>query len=332
MTRPIPVIVGPTAVGKTAISLGLAQACRAEIIGGDSRQIYRFLDIGTAKPSPSERRLVPHHLIDLVDPNAPVNAARFAQLARGCIHAIETRARQPLIVGGSGMYIRALTDGLFAGPGADPRLRATLETDAKDHGVQALHDRLGAVDPDAASRIHPHDRVRLIRALEIHALTGRPISFWQGQWQNPESRTAFLLIGLLREREDLRQRIVERTTAMLRSGLVEEVRHLLAIGYPPALSILQSVGYGEIVAYLGGRWDLQQARTLIERRTWRLAKRQMTWFRRITGVQWVSLSNRSEDEALHIIQDLCSDAWQGMSGTCAPGPHEIQGEPCACLK
>lgn len=332
MTRPILIIVGPTAVGKTALSLALARVCQAEIIGGDSRQIYRLLDIGTAKPSPAERRLVPHHLIDLVNPDVLINAARFARLAWGCIHAIEARARQPLVGGGSGLYIRALTDGLFVGPGADPQLRATLETDAQDHGVQVLHDRLSAIDPNAARRIHPHDRVRLIRALEIHTLTGQPISSWQEQWQNPVSRGAFLLIGLRREHEDLRQRIAARTESMLQSGLVDEVRQLLAMGYPPTLPMLQSVGYGEIVAYLAGQLDLQQARTSIERRTWRLAKRQMTWFRRIAGVQWVSLTNRSEGEALHTIQDLYSDTRRIMSETCAPSPHEVQGEPCTCLK
>lgn len=332
MTRPIPLLLGPTAVGKTDISLAIARLSRAEIIGGDSRQIYRFLDIGTAKPSPAERRLVPHHLIDLINPDAPINAAHFARLAWGCIHAIEAREVQPLIVGGSGLYIRALTDGLFVGPEADPQLRAKLATEAQYHGVQVLHDRLMAIDPHAARRIHPHDCVRLIRALEIHALTGQPISSWQEQWQNPVSRAAFLLIGLRRDGEDLRRRIVARTTLMLEAGLVDEVRQLLAMGYPPTLPMLQSVGYGEIVAYLSGQCDVQQARTSIEHRTWRLAKRQMTWFRRIAGVQWVSLTNRSEGEALHSIWDLCSAAIRKRSGTPASGPEEMQGEPCTCLQ
>jgi tRNA dimethylallyltransferase len=182
MTHPIPVIVGPTAVGKTDLSLALASALDAEIIGGDSRQVYRYLDIGTAKPSLAQRQAVPHHLIDILNPDEPLNAAGFARLAWGCIQRIEGRGRQPLIVGGSGLYIRALTDGLFAGPGAHPQLRAALEAEVRSLGLEALHDRLEAVDEVAASRIHPHDRVRIIRALEIYTLTGKPISHWQRQW------------------------------------------------------------------------------------------------------------------------------------------------------
>jgi tRNA dimethylallyltransferase len=330
MTRPIPVIFGPTAVGKTDISLAFAELRQAEIIGADSRQIYRLLDIGTAKPSPTQRQRVPHHLIDLFNPDIPLNAAHFARLAWGCIHAIEVRALQPLIVGGSGLYIRALTDGLFVGPGADPQLRATLEIEARCHGEQALHARLAAVDPEAARRIHPHDRVRLIRALEIHTLTGEPISRWQSQWRDPTSRAAFLLIGLTREREDLRQRIAGRTESMLQAGLVEEVRRLLAMGYPPTLPTLQSVGYGEIIAYLDGRWDLQQARVMIERHTWHLAKRQMTWFRRLAGVQWVSLTGRSEGEALRIMRDLYAGATRGRPAIGSPEAHGIEADPCTC--
>src|SRR5687768_5781239 len=176
MRRPILVMIGPTAVGKTELALALARDCDAEIIGGDSRQIYRLLDIGTAKPSLAQRRVIPHHLIDIIDPDATLNAARYAQLAWGCIRTIEAHGKQPFVVGGSGLYVRALTDGLFAGPGADPSIREGLEAETRSHGLQALHDRLAAVDPAAARRIHPHDRVRIIRALEIYTLTGQPIS------------------------------------------------------------------------------------------------------------------------------------------------------------
>jgi tRNA dimethylallyltransferase len=330
MTQPIPVIIGPTAVGKTDLSLAIARDLEAEIVGGDSRQVYRFLDIGTAKPTVAQRQVVRHHLIDLLNPDEPLNAAHFAQLAWGCIHAIEARGKLALVVGGSGLYIRALTDGLFAGPGANPYLRAALEAEAQSLGLQALHDRLAAVDPAAANRIHPHDRVRVIRALEIYTLTRTPISQWQRQWHDPIRSRAFRFIGLTRNREDLRQRIATRTGAMLQMGLVDEVRRVLGTGYAPTLPTLQSVGYGEIVAYLGGTWDLARARELIERHTWQLAKRQMTWFRRLTGIYWISLTETPEAVAIQQIQDLLVHTRSQPQATSPTIRPEEQGIECAC--
>jgi tRNA dimethylallyltransferase len=330
MERPIPVVIGPTAVGKTDLSLCLAHELEAEIVGGDSRQVYRFLDIGTAKPSAIQRQAVRHHLIDIVDPDEPLNAARFARLAWGCIHSIEARAKLPLIVGGSGLYLRALTDGLFAGPGAAPHLRARLEAEAQSLGLPALYDRLIAVDQAAAQRVHPHDRVRIIRALEIYTLTGTPISQWQCQWQQPRRHRAFVFIGLTRDREELRQRIAVRTEAMLQAGLEAEVRTVLAMGYAPGLPTLQSVGYGEIVAYLDGKWDLAHARQLIERHTWRLAKRQMTWFRHIAGIQWVSLTDTPASAVIGIIKDLVGKATDLASETLPDAQRQDQGERCTC--
>jgi tRNA dimethylallyltransferase len=330
MTRPIPVIIGPTAVGKTDLSLAIARDLDAEIVGGDSRQVYRFLDIGTAKPSIAQRHIVPHHLIDILNPDAPLNAAGFAQLAWGCIHAIEARGKQPLVVGGSGLYIRALTDGLFAGPGANPCLRTVLEAEAHSLGLQALHDRLAAVDQAAANRIHPHDRVRIVRALEIYTLTGRPISQWQCQWQNPVRPRTFVLIGLTRDREDLRQRMAARTEAMLQTGLEGEVRRLLSMGYSSTLPTLQSVGYGEIVAYLGGAWDLARTRELIERHTWRLAKRQMTWFRRIPGIHWISLTEMPDSAAIELIHSLLTNTRDQPQEALPDSREQAQDIGCAC--
>jgi tRNA dimethylallyltransferase len=305
---PIPVIMGPTAVGKTDLSLAIARDLEAEIIGADSRQVYRYLDIGTAKPSLAQRQAVPHHLIDILNPDDPLNAAGFARLARGCLHAIEARRKQPLVVGGSGLYIRALTDGLFAGPAANPHLRAALEAEAHRLGLQALHARLAAVDGAAANRIHPHDGVRVIRALEIYTLTGKPISYWQGQWQDPVRSRSFIFIGLMRQREDLRRRIAARTEGMLQMGLEGEVRKVLAMGYAPTLPALHSVGYGEVIAYLGGVYDLAQVRERIERHTWRLAKRQMTWFRRIPGMHWISLTETPTSAAIELIHKLLASS------------------------
>jgi len=330
MPEPIPVIIGPTAVGKTDLSLAIARDLDAEIVGGDSRQVYRFLDIGTAKPSLAQRHTVPHHLIDILNPDDPLNAAGFARLAWGCMHAIEARGKQPLVVGGSGLYIRALTDGLFAGPGANPRLRTALEAEAHSLGLQALHDRLATVDQTAANRIHPHDRVRIIRALEIYTVTGKPISQWQRQWQNPVRPRTFVLIGLTRDREDLRQRIGARTEAMLQMGLEGEVRRVLGMGYSSTLPTLQSVGYGEIVAYLGGAWDLAQARELIERQTWRLAKRQITWFRRMPGIRWISLTETPESAAIELIYSLLANTRDRPQEALPDSRAEDQGIGCAC--
>lgn len=330
MARPIPVIIGPTAVGKTDLSVTLAQALDAEVISADSRQIYRSLDIGTAKPDATQRQAVPHHLIDVINPDEALNAARFAQMVWGCIHAIAARGRQPLIVGGSGLYIRALTDGLFPGPGADPRLRARLEVEADAIGVHALHRRLAQVDPTAAARIHPHDRVRIIRALEIYVLTGQPISQWQRQWQCPTGRDAFVLIGLQRERDDLRRRIAARTETMLRLGLETEVRTLLARGLAPTLPALQSVGYAEMIAHLAGTLNLQNARALIERHTWRLAKRQMTWFRRIEGMHWIMLTDTPELVALDRVRSILAQVWRTSEHTSPSLRSDQPTLPCTC--
>jgi tRNA dimethylallyltransferase len=330
MASPIPVIIGPTAVGKTDLSLAIAHEFSAAIVGADSRQVYRYLDIGTAKPDAAQRQAIPHHLIDVVDPDEPLNAARFAQMAWGCIRSIEARRKQPLVVGGSGMYIRALTDGLFMGPGAHPQVRATLEVEAQDLGVHALHHRLVQVDPEAASRIHPNDRVRIIRALEIYTVTGTPISRWQRQWQHPASPEAFVLIGLRREREDLRRRIAARTEAMLRQGLVDEVRGILARGFPPTLPALQCVGYGEIIAYLAEAFDLHRACEMIERHTWRLAKRQMTWFRHIAGIHWISLTETPEAAAVETIRSIVARAWEARKLSPVQRETDAQAARCTC--
>jgi tRNA dimethylallyltransferase len=332
MTRPIPVIIGPTAVGKTDLGIAVARQCDAEVVSADSRQLYRHLDIGTAKPTAAQRQAVPHHLLDRLDPDERLDAARFVRLAWGCIDAIEARGRRPLIVGGSGMYVRALTDGLFPGPGAHPPLRAALEAEAQAEGVQALHDRLAAVDPRAAARIHPHDRVRIIRALEVYSLTGTPISQWQRQWQHPPQGRGFVLIGLMRRRDDLRRRIAARTQAMLSQGLEAEARRLLDMGFLPTLPPLQSVGYGEMLAYLAGEIDLPRARQLIERRTWRLAKRQMTWFRRLEGVHWLSLTEQPEAAVVEAITALLADAWAKRADGSSISAHPDQpAERCTCL-
>jgi tRNA dimethylallyltransferase len=331
MTRLIPVIIGPTAVGKTDLSVAIARHVSGEIVSADSRQLYRYLDIGTAKPTAAQRQAVPHHLIDRLSPDKGLDVACFERMAWGCIHNIEARGKHPLIVGGSGMYIRALTDGLFRGPGAHPHLRAALGAEAQATGVQVLHDRLAQVDPQAASRIHPHDRVRIIRALEVYTLTGRPISHWQQQWQNRARGNDFILIGLSRTPEDLRQRIAARTRGMLAQGLEAEVKRLLSMGFASTLATLQSLGYGEMLAYLAGEIDLPRTQALIEGNTWRLAKRQMTWFRRIEGIQWVSLTDKPEASAIEAIIARITEVWARTAGGRSLTYPNQQGTLCACL-
>jgi tRNA dimethylallyltransferase len=329
MARPIPVIIGPTAVGKTDLSLAMAHEFGAEIVSADSRQLYRYLDIGTAKPTLTQRQAVAHHLIDRLNPAEALHAARFVLMAWDCIRTIEAGGRRPLIVGGSGMYVRALTDGLFPGPGAHSQLRATLEGEAQVMGTQALHDRLALVDVKAAARIHPNDRVRIIRAMEVYILTGTPISQWQQQWQQSPQRRDFILIGLTRTREDLRQRIAARTQAMLSQGLEAEVSLLLNNGFSPSLPPLQSVGYSEMVAYLAGGIDLPRARELIERHTWRLAKRQMTWFRHIAGIHWFTLTEIPEATAIAAITSLLTGAWTTPAGV--PSATDLDSEEFRCM-
>ncbi|MGH8056010.1 MAG: tRNA (adenosine(37)-N6)-dimethylallyltransferase MiaA, partial [Candidatus Entotheonellia bacterium] len=231
----------------------------------------------------------------------------------------------------SGLYLRALTDGLFAGPGADPSVRAFLEAEAESNGVDALHHRLAEVDPDIAQRIHPHDRVRIIRALEIYMLTGTPISQWQWQWHQPERARPFLLIGLMREREDLRARIAARTHAMLLGGLVDEVKKLQAEGYPRTLRPLRSVGYAEVVAYLAGEYDLARAQELIERHTWQLAKRQMTWFRRIAQIHWISLTGTPEEAVLQAVRKMLAHDMSLQEDPSAKEGAESPWDPCMCF-
>ncbi|MBI3327474.1 MAG: tRNA (adenosine(37)-N6)-dimethylallyltransferase MiaA [Nitrospinae bacterium] len=332
MVRPILVILGPTAVGKTDLSLALAHDLDAEIVGADSRQLYRFLDIGTAKPSVAQRQAVPHHLIDVVNPDEPLNAAMFSRMAWACIRAIEARGKRPLVVGGSGLYIRALTDGLFTGPSADRDLRASLEAEANLGGIHILHDRLAQVDPQSARRIHPHDRVRIIRALEVYTLTGTPISEWQRQWHPPQRPQPFVLIGLQRDRHDLRARIAARTQAIIRKGLVTEVRWLLAEGFSPGLPPLRSVGYAEIIAYLAGEYSLTEAQALIARNTWHLAKRQMTWFRRVTGIRWVSLTGVPEAAVVEAVQAILADALRSQEGSSMDGRRENAVVRCPCVE
>ncbi len=278
-------IVGATGVGKTALGVALARAFDAEIVNADSRQVYRRLDVGSAKPTPAERAAVPHHVIDVVEPNESFDCARFRSLALDAIHAVVGRGKRVLVVGGTGLYLKVLRGGVFAGPERDPVLRAELER-AEDAEPGTLHARLLAVDPAGAARLHPHDRLRLIRALEVYQLTGRPISAWQAEHAFATRELDIRVLGLTVPRPELYARIGARCERMVREGLVDEIRGLYASGFDPELPALRSPGYREIGEYVRGLCDLPAALARMKQATRRLAKRQLTWFRADPEIVW----------------------------------------------
>jgi len=273
-------LTGPTACGKTEIALALAERLPVEIVSMDSAMVYRGLDIGTAKPSASVREQVPHHLVDIVEPNDAYSAGRFARDAAAAVRAIATRGRLPLLVGGTLLYLRALREGLANLPRADAALRAELDAQARELGWPALHARLQRVDPAAAARIAPTDRQRIQRALEVHALTGRPLSQLQGTVAE-DDRLEIATVALVPEdRAALARRIERRFDAMVDLGFVAEVQNLRARGdLTKELPALRAVGYRQIWGHLEGAYDWQEARRRALVATRQLAKRQLTWLR-----------------------------------------------------
>ncbi|MHB1293381.1 MAG: tRNA (adenosine(37)-N6)-dimethylallyltransferase MiaA [Anaerolineae bacterium] len=271
------VIVGPTAVGKTALSLHLANTFGGEIISADSRQIYRGMDIGTAKATPEERARVPHHLLDVVEPDEELTLAHFQELAGRAIEDVWGRGKLPLVVGGTGLYVRALTEG-WTVPEVppNPELRARLEERAAREGAQALHNLLATVDPEAAERIDARNVRRVIRALEVHHETGTPISALQRK-EPPDYRLLYL--GLTLPREALYARIDRRIDAMMATGLEDEVRRLLGRGYGLELPSMSGLGYRQLAAYMQGEISRDEAVALIKRDTRRFVRQQYNWFR-----------------------------------------------------
>ncbi len=277
MKIPIVILVGPTAVGKTEISIQLAERLQAEIISADSRLFYRGMDIGTAKPAPGERARVPHHLIDVADPDETWSLAIFQQTASAAIADIHTRGRLPLVVGGTGQYIHALRFG-WTPPAAepDPNLRAELESLAQAKGYHWLHEELHRLDADAAGTIDPRNVRRTIRALEVIRTTGRKFSEQRCQGESPYHA---LTIGLTRPRQELYARVDARIEAMFAAGLLDEVRRLLAKGYTPELPGMSSIGYRECVRVVRGEWSEAQAKTEMRRTTRVFVRRQANWFK-----------------------------------------------------
>jgi len=286
-------IVGPTASGKSSLALELAERFQGEIISADSVQVYRGFNIGTAKPSVEERRRVPHHLIDILDPDQDYSAALFRNQADKIIRELHNRKTPIFVVGGTGLYLKVLTRGLFRGPAGNPNLRATLYNKAERDGIETLHQELQRQDPEAAQRIHPHDRFRIIRALEVYSLGEKPISHFQREHGFGEAPYEVLKFGLHCERDELFRRIERRVDRMMEMGWVDEVRSLLGQGYGPGLKSMQSLGYKNIAAYLSGGVDLKETILLIKRDTRRYAKRQITWLKADPEINWFATNQES---------------------------------------
>jgi tRNA dimethylallyltransferase len=302
VTRGLIAIVGPTATGKTALAIALAQRLGGEIVGADSRQVYRHMDIGTAKPTAEERALAVHHLVDVVDPDQEFSLAQYLERAVVALEDVWPRGKQPLLVGGSGQYVWALLEG-WRVPRLPPQreLRRELEERAARQGAEALHRDLAQVDPKAAARIDPRNVRRVIRALEVHRATGRPISYWQEKGPPPWE---VLILGLTCSRQELYERIDARVDGMMEVGLMDEVRGLLAMGYDPSLASMSGIGYKQICQHLAGELDLATAVARIKTATHRLARHQYTWFRlddqRIRWLEGVGAA----DEAMPLVEQF----------------------------
>ena len=279
--------MGPTAVGKTAVALELAEALGAEIVNGDSMQLYRELDIGTAKPTIAERARVRHHLVDVADPDEPYDAARFAREGRTVIAALHQQGTPPLVVGGTGLYIKALLAGLFEQEDAVLEVRPRLARELADQGLPALFSRLEALDPATAGRLASGDTYRILRALEVVEATGRPLSALHAAHGFQDQPYETLKLGLTLPREELYRRIEARVDLMLGQGWLEEVRRLTQ-RYPPDIKPLQALGYRHLVAVLTGSLSLAEAAEETKKETRRYAKRQLTWFRADPEVRWFS--------------------------------------------
>ena len=299
MSIAVDIMLGCTASGKGRVAFHLARHLDAEIVSVDSMKVYRRMDIGTGKPSPDARRAIRHHLIDVVDPGEWFSVARYLESADRAIADVLRRGKRPLAAGGTALYIKALTQGLFEGPDADPEIRRRLRAEAATAGVAALHVRLASVDPAAAERIHPNDLRRIERALEVYELTGKPISALQQQEGRTRPGHVFRLIGLVRDREDQARRINKRAKRMIELGLIDEVRALTAADQPPlSKQAGQAVGYREIIDHLEGGLALDDAVERIKINTRRLAKGQRTWFKRFPNVHWVPVGPDDDPEAV----------------------------------
>ena len=292
------VITGPTATGKTRIGVEIAKKLNGEIISADSRQVYKYMDIGTAKPTPEEREEVHHHLIDIAYPNETYSAGLFARDAKTSIEQILNRRKMPIIVGGTGLYLKALIHGIFEGPSASPQIRKRLNSEAEEYGVQRLYEKLQQVDPLAAAKISPKDKVRTIRALEIYEITGQPISHWRTHSTKGSNEYKFILFGISMDRKKLYGRINQRVDKMMEQGFLDEVKNLINLGYSFGLPALHTFGYLDMLNHLQGESTLENAIEKFKQGTRNYAKRQLTWFRHQLKLAWIDVERENPMETI----------------------------------
>ncbi len=288
------VIVGPTAIGKTAVSIEVAKKLNGEIISADSMQIYKYMDIGTAKVKPEEMEGIPHYLIDVVYPNEEFTVADFKNYAEKYIKEINGKNKVPIVVGGSGLYLNSIVYELkFTTIKKNEKFRQKCEELANIHGIEYLYNKLYKIDPITANRISPNDLKRIIRALEVYNETGKPMSYFNKNFRKETDKYNLLMIGLNTDRATLYSRIEKRVDMMIEEGLIEEVKMLLDMGYTRDLVSMQAIGYKEIISYLYRETDLEEAINILKRNTRRFAKRQLTWFKRDDRIKWIDIKKFS---------------------------------------
>lgn len=300
ITFPIIAILGPTAVGKTELSIRIAQEINAEIVNYDSVQLYEFLDIGSAKPTLQERAMVPHHLLSAIEPDEPNDVAKFVQRARQAIKHIQKRGKNVVLVGGTNMYLYSLLNGLTPCPGQDPNIRSILTLITKHHGNLLLYEYLQTIDKESAKRIHPNDLTRLFRAIEVFAQSGIPLSTWHKTQRPMGLITQYQVskIGLMLPIQELYERINRRVDAMMSAGFLEEVRRLLQKGYSPSLNALQTLGYRHIIQHLQGEYTLDECIEYMKRDHRHYARRQLIWMRADASIRWFNAEELSRQQAI----------------------------------
>ena len=301
---PLLVIVGPTAVGKSALALNVAGILNTDIISADSAQVYKRLNIGTAKPSLEEQKAVKHHLIDIVDPDQTYSVANYQNNTDEIIRQIRQEGKFPFVVGGTGLYIKALIDHYaFGSKGASRELRAVYEEQVCSEGLDMLYSRLKTIDPSAASKIHPNDQRRIIRALEVYTIEGKPISDQVMQTALKESPYETLIFGITREREMLYRRIEDRVDGMIQKGFLDEVRSLYKEEYSDHAPGMQVLGYKQMLAYIKGNANWEETIAEIKKQTRNLAKRQLTWFKRDKTIKWIKITDQTSLD--NIAENIC---------------------------
>ena len=310
--KPVVVIVGPTAIGKSRIAIHVAKVWGTELLTADSTQVYRGMDIGTDKPTAADHAEVPHRLIDLVDPDQPFNAGEFRRHAVEEIDGLHRKGLLPIVVGGTGLYVRALLRGLWPGPPVDRSLRKKMEAEAAERGWESMVAELRQVDPESANVLHPHDRVKVLRALEVYRQTGLPLSQAHREHRFQDQPFQALVLGLTMERSALYRRIEDRVEVEIEKGLVEETRRLLAEGYSRQSVPMKSLGYRQMAGYIEGEYSFDEAVRRLKRDTRHFAKRQMTWFRKEPNVVWIEMAPEEAPEV--VAQRVCLYIDQFMTG------------------